>query len=115
MKIFEMTVNDVFYLADGRMVFSGQFVNRNNLHLTMNAAVHVNEKLVENIQLATLPFSSGKDVRKDLDVIEASKQIDLKFVDWKKDAVSLKGYCQQQLKTDPFCNCKSVITKVSTQ
>ena len=29
MKNFEMIVENVFYLTDGRMVFSGQFTNNN--------------------------------------------------------------------------------------
>lgn len=92
MKNFEMIVSDIFYLADGRMVFSGQFVNNNSVHLPVDVSVYVNEKSVGKIQLTTLPLSSGKNVRKDVDVIEASKQIDLKFVDWKKDAVRLKEH-----------------------
>lgn len=92
MKNFEMIVSDIFYLADGRMVFSGQFVNNSSVHLPADVSVYVNEKFVGKIQLTTLPFSSGKNVRKDVDVIEASKQIDLKFVDWKKDAVRLEEH-----------------------
>lgn len=92
MKVFKMIVRDIFYLADGRMVFSGQFVNSHKLHLPMDVAVYVNEKSVGKIQLSTLPFSSGKNVRKDLDVIESPKQFDLKFIDWKKDTVILKEY-----------------------
>lgn len=87
-----MIVKDVFYLTDGRMVFSGQFVNNHRLHLPMNVAVYVNEKYIGKIQLTTLPFYSRKNVRKDIDVIEASGQINLKFIDWKKDAVTLKEY-----------------------
>lgn len=90
MKNFEMIVENIFYLTDDRMVFSGQFINSNSVSLPMDVSIHVNEKPVGKIQLTTLPFSSGKNVRKDIDIIEASKQIDLKFVDWKKDTVRLK-------------------------
>lgn len=91
MKNFEMIVKDIFYLTDGRMVFAGQFINDDSVHLPMNVSVYVNEKYVGKIQLTMLPFSSGKNVRKNVDVIEASKQIDLKFIDWKKDSVRLSA------------------------
>lgn len=51
----------------------------------------VNERAVGVIRLTTIPFFSGSNVRKDIDVVEASnQQIDLKFIDWKKDKVELK-------------------------
>ena len=92
MRDFEMIVKDIFYLADGRMVFSGRFVNNCRVHLPVNVSVCVNEKPIGKIQLTTLPFSTGKNVVNDVDVIEALTQIDLKFVDWKKDTVRLKEY-----------------------
>jgi len=78
-----MIVKDIFYLIDGRMVFSGQFIADCTVCLPMNVTVFVNEKAVGKIRLMTLPFLSGKNVKKDVDVIEASNQIDLKFIDWK--------------------------------
>ena len=90
MKGFEMIVKDVFCLTDGRMVFSGQFIN-SEVHLPIDVAIYVNDAVVGKIKLTTLPFSSGKNIRKDFDVIEASKQIDLKFVKWGQDKVILKN------------------------
>jgi len=90
MSNFEMIVEDVFYLTDGRMVFSGQFVNDGGIHLPADVAIYVNETVVGKIQLTTLPFSSGKNLRQDVDVVEASKQVDLKFVKWGQDKVILK-------------------------
>ena len=41
MSNFEMIVEDVFYLTDGRMVFSGQFVNDGGIHLPADVAIYV--------------------------------------------------------------------------
>ena len=91
MKNFEMIVENVFYLTDGRMVFSGQFTNNSDVHLPIDVTIYVNDVGVGKIQLTTLSFSSGKNVRKNVDVIEASKQVDLKFVKWGYDKVILKN------------------------
>jgi hypothetical protein len=87
-----MVVEDAFYLLDGRMVFSGQFINNSDLRLPIDVAIFVNDVVVGKIQLTTLPFLSGKNVKKDIDVIEASTQVDLKFVKWDQDKVILKSY-----------------------
>lgn len=91
MNSFEMFVKDIFYLTDGRMVFSGKFVTFNYDKFPIDAVVYVNDRMVGNVQLTTIPFSVGKNVKKDVDVIEASPQIDLKFINWEKDVVLLRS------------------------
>lgn len=86
-----MVVKDVFYLTGDRMVFSGQFIKNEGVCLPIDVVVYVNNKVVGKIRLTTFLFSSGVNVRKDIDVIEASKKIDLKFVKWGQDKVVLKA------------------------
>ena len=69
MSSFEMIVKDVFYLTDGRMIFSGHFSKDSDVHLPLNVVVYVNEEMVAEVELTNLPFSSGESVRRKLDVI----------------------------------------------
>lgn|GEM_PF-1303292 len=90
MNSFEMIVNDIFYLSNNRMVFSGKFVYKNSVHLPIDATIFVNQMPVSKIKLTVLPFSVGANVRRDIDNIEASEQIDLKFINWEKDSVVIR-------------------------
>lgn len=85
-----MIVNNIFYLSNNRIVFSGKFINDNSVYLPMDVAIFVNQKLAGKIKLTTLPISVGNNVRKDIDSIEASEQIDLKFINWETDNVIIK-------------------------
>ena len=88
---FEMVVHDIFYLSHNRMAFSGKFVNKSSIYsLPIEAIILVNNKPISEIKLTTLPFGVGVNARKDIDSIEASEQIDLKFINWEKDQVILK-------------------------
>lgn len=90
MNHFEMIVYDIFYLSNNRMVFSGKFIYENSVHLPIDVTIFVNQKPVSKIKLTVLPISVGANVRRDIDDIEASEQIDLKFINWKKDSVILR-------------------------
>lgn len=90
MTHFEMVVKDIFYLSNNRMVFSGHFKNLKKILLPINATIYVNGKAITNVNLVTLPFMSGPNVKKDIDCIEASEHIDLKFINWDRDSVVLK-------------------------
>lgn len=79
---FEMVVNDIFYLSNNSMVFSGKFINENSVHLPMNVTIFVNQKLIDKIKLTTLPVGIGVNARKDIDSIETSEQLDLKCINW---------------------------------
>ena len=72
------------------MVFSGKFIYENSVHLPIDVTIFVNQKPVSKIKLTVLPISVGANVRRDIDDIEASEQIDLKFINWKKDSVILR-------------------------
>ncbi len=85
-----MIVYDIFYLSNNRMVFSGKFIYENSVHLPIDVTIFVNQKPVSKIKLTVLPISVGANVRRDIDDIEASEQIDLKFINWKKDSVILR-------------------------
>ncbi len=89
MKNFEMLVQQVFYLKTNRMVFVGKFINNNSVHLPMDVTIFVNQKPIDKIKLTVLPIGVGINVRKDIDSIEASEQIDLKFINWDTDKVVL--------------------------
>ncbi len=88
---FEMVVNDIFYLSHNRMAFSGKFVNKNSIHkLPIEVIILINNNLFSKIKLTALPLGIGVNARKDIDSIEASEQIDLKFINWGTDIVMLK-------------------------
>ena len=90
MNIFEMVVYDIFYLKPNRMVFSGKFVNENSVRLPIDAIIFVNQRPISKIKLTVLPISVGVNVRRDIDNIESSEQVDLKFINWEKDNVIIR-------------------------